>query len=390
MREAGLVTWVIKSSKLCNLRCSYCYEWNELDKKDRIDLELWRRIFIAVKDFEEIRRSLGRNVRSLLVLHGGEPLILPVSYLRQVMELKNEILGTGRSATQVALQTNAFSVSDEMIEFLKESKIRVGVSHDVAPGVRLSARREPVEARVEANIERLRAAGVHGGGIVVLAGHTAPKICEIYDWYAKRKTPFRVLPLFDGPDARPGGYSVPSDSISEAMCTLFDHWITTGAQVTVEPFTQQLRWVVQKLLGGHSRPHDREYDGDSIFLLNTNGDVYHVPDAYRPERALGNLGSDSLERILAGEAYRASLERDRVTAQHYCEGCEYRGSCRGTPLQQAINTGPHTGRCPIVYNFLHYVEQYLVAGGYGKNELYQLLVSTRNKNEPGAMGAVAH
>jgi len=390
MREPGLITWVIKASKLCNLRCSYCYEWDDLDKKDRIDLELWRRIFLAVKDFESLRAALGRDVRSLLVLHGGEPLILPVPYLRQVMALKHEILGTGKNTPQVSLQTNAFSVSDDVIEFLKETRIRVGISHDIVPGVRLSARREPVEERVEANMERLRAAGVYGGGIVVLAGHTGPKIREVYDWYARRKTPFRVLPLFDGPDSRPSGYSASSDMVSQALCTLFDHWIATGAEVKIEPFAQQLEWVIQKRLGIHSRPRDREHEGDSIFLVNTNGDVYHVPDAYEPGFALGNLGTDSLERILASEPYRASIERDRALARKYCEGCEYRGSCRGTPLQQSINTGPHTGRCPTVYNFLQYMEDYLATAGYGPGELQELLMSTRSVPDPTAMSAAAH
>lgn len=389
--KAGLVTWVIKSSKLCNLRCSYCYEWDELDKKDRIDLELWRRIFIAMKDFEQIRAASGRNPETLIVLHGGEPLIQPLPYLRQVMELKKEILGTGPGSAQVAVQTNAFSISDDVIGFLKESNIRVGVSHDRAPGVRLSVQRKPVEARVEANMDRMRAAGVNHGGIVVLAGHTGPVIREIYDWYAQRKTGFRVLPLFDGPESRPGGYSASSDTISQAMCTLFDHWISTGAEVRIEPFGQQLEWVVLKLLGLHNpRPRDRQEEGDSIFLVNTNGDLYHVPDAYDPQRALGNLGVDSLERILASEAYRASVARDRVLASKYCDDCEYRGSCRGTPLQQAINTGPHTGRCPTVYNFLRYVEDYLVTAGYGRDELYQLLVATRNTSAPATIGGVAH
>ena len=29
-----MVNWVVKVSKLCNLRCRYCYEWNELHRRE--------------------------------------------------------------------------------------------------------------------------------------------------------------------------------------------------------------------------------------------------------------------------------------------------------------------------------------------------------------------
>ena len=41
------INWVVKASKLCNLRCRYCYEWNELAKPDRISLAQWEKLLLA-------------------------------------------------------------------------------------------------------------------------------------------------------------------------------------------------------------------------------------------------------------------------------------------------------------------------------------------------------
>ena len=42
-------TWVIKASKLCNLRCRYCYEWDELGDPARLSLSDWAKIFRAIR-----------------------------------------------------------------------------------------------------------------------------------------------------------------------------------------------------------------------------------------------------------------------------------------------------------------------------------------------------
>jgi uncharacterized protein len=53
-------TWVVKLSKLCNMRCSYCYEWNELGNPARMSPELWRQVLQAAVDYHARQISLGR------------------------------------------------------------------------------------------------------------------------------------------------------------------------------------------------------------------------------------------------------------------------------------------------------------------------------------------
>lgn len=43
------MSWTVKVSKLCNLRCRYCYEWEGLANPARISLAEWAKILTAIK-----------------------------------------------------------------------------------------------------------------------------------------------------------------------------------------------------------------------------------------------------------------------------------------------------------------------------------------------------
>ena len=131
------MNWVVKVSKLCNLRCRYCYEWNELHRTERMGLSEWRRLLGAIRLYHERRTAeVGEPFTTTIIWHGGEPLMLPLSYLRSVLDLQHEILGAllEDGAVVNGMQTNLYRITDEQIELLKAEKIELGVSCDVVGG----------------------------------------------------------------------------------------------------------------------------------------------------------------------------------------------------------------------------------------------------------------
>ena len=103
-------TWVVKLSKLCNMRCSYCYEWNELGNPARMSPELWRRTVRAAVEYNRRRIATMRGLEKtpvLIVLHGGEPLALPVVYLRQILADFRQLTrdAPGRYQIEAAIQS---------------------------------------------------------------------------------------------------------------------------------------------------------------------------------------------------------------------------------------------------------------------------------------------
>src|SRR5262245_49181019 len=89
-RRSGFL-FVTKISKFCNLRCTYCYEFDELANKQRMSLDQLRAFFVHVADAAQ---RYGRNSLHF-VWHGGEPLLIPLDYYEQIGQMQREIFPSG-------------------------------------------------------------------------------------------------------------------------------------------------------------------------------------------------------------------------------------------------------------------------------------------------------
>lgn len=357
------INWVIKASKLCNLRCRYCYEWNELTKRERISLDGWERILLSVRWYHEHRLAeLGPPFQSRIIWHGGEPLLLPAEYVRDVMKLQRRIFGEAALARGEyfnALQTNLYSVSDEMLDVLQREDVRLGVSMDVAGGVRLDAAGRQTEDRVAANMDRLRERGIPFGAIVVLGGHTADAVTDIYDFYESLGINVRFLPLFSAPLNTPDApFAITDAAVVQALERLFVHWAVRPSRVAVDPFREYLDVVHRRLTGSVQRGYDRRRNGEWALLVNTDGTLFQVMDAYEPGKALGNLLQSSFEDILISSAYEASLRRDEALYNSHCPTCEFRGHCTSLPLFDVARADADAERCQVAYEVIGFIEGY--------------------------------
>jgi uncharacterized protein len=371
------VDWVIKTSKLCNLRCRYCYEWDDLGDKARMSLDLWEKILVALKAHMAVAVERYRpfaGVRARVILHGGEPMALPLGYLGDVIALQNEMLPAewlAEGTVGRALQSNLYRVTEPMLALLHEGNVGIGVSYDGIPGVRLSAAGEETEARVMANLERLEAWGFPLGIITVLAGHTAPYITDIYDTFRERVRRLRFLPLFNGPDSRPLDLVDASpEMLVEALCRLFVHWFDRGCQPEVVPLNSYFRSVILKMLGLEQMPYERRNHGDHVFVVDLDGQLYAPNADYTG--ALGSLVESSIEEILESAPYQATLDADDTARESICGSCDYRGGCNTYPLLSNPDGGIALGRCLIAKPVCEFIESYLRREGFDEAALREM------------------
>lgn len=227
--------WVVKVSKLCNLRCRYCYEWDELHRTERMSLVDWEGLLRSIRSYHERRSAeLDGSFTTTIIWHGGEPLLLPLPYLRSVFEIQRQVFGTllETGAVVNALQTNLYRISDEQIELLKAERVELGVSCDVVGGVRLSLGNRETEEHIMRNVDRVTAAGLHFGAITVLGAHTAPRITDIYDFYRSLGISVRFLPMFAAPLNTPdASFALTVPQAEEALARLFIHWVEQKRRV---------------------------------------------------------------------------------------------------------------------------------------------------------------
>jgi len=156
--------WVIKTTKLCNLRCKYCYEWDHLSDPTRMSDQVWRQSLVAIREYAELTAErCGYQIPLDIIWHGGEPTLLPPSYFERVVELQREVFPhewIERRRVRNCLQTNLFSSSDDQLDAFEKYGFGLGISVDCCSGVRLTAGGRPTEDMVRKNMRRLQARGV--------------------------------------------------------------------------------------------------------------------------------------------------------------------------------------------------------------------------------------
>lgn len=146
---------IVKGTRLCNLRCTYCRSWAEGPDE--------------VMPFEVMARTIqsacaAPGVDAVeFIWHGGETTMRPIAFYRKALWLQERFRRPGQRINN-HLQTNATHLSPEWLDFLKRYRILVGVSLDGPPEVhdlrRLDIKGQPTSERVRAGIEKLQSHGI--------------------------------------------------------------------------------------------------------------------------------------------------------------------------------------------------------------------------------------
>jgi uncharacterized protein len=149
------ITMIMKATRLCNLRCTYCHSWRA-GPNQRMCFSVLAR---ATRDV--LRDPAVGHVA--FVWHGGEPTLLPSEFFRKALWLQGQFRRPGQ-VIQNHMQTNGTLLTEEWTTFLRDHGIGVGVSLDGPPEIHDSRRVDvagrPTSQRVRAGLEQLARAGI--------------------------------------------------------------------------------------------------------------------------------------------------------------------------------------------------------------------------------------
>jgi uncharacterized protein len=354
------VYFVLKLSKLCNLRCTYCYEYDELGRRERMPLQGLEYFFSHAADY--LTRSSAGSVN--FVLHGGEPALIPADYLREFVGLAHRHLAARGIDYHIAMQTNLFRLDEGWVDLLEEFGISLGVSLDVFGGERVTMGGQDSQQRVLRNLQRLIDLGgvdrLKLGGISVLHRGNHHAAVATYRFFSELRIGYRILPIFsmtDVPD-RMRHLMLEHAEVLAALQDVAVLMLESREPIRVYPLWNYFEWAVNHVAGiRESRYDPRSHEW--ALIVNTNGEVYNHAEAYLPDGLLGNLYSDPLDVLMSKErrARSIALRTDRARA---CDRCEYRNSCSGLPVieslpsERAFSQDGST-RCPIAEPMINFM-----------------------------------
>lgn len=332
--------FVMKVSKLCNLRCTYCYEYDELANKERMPLDSLAFFFESLADHYE-KQGWKDEIR--FVLHGGEPLLLPDSYLRGFVGLQKELLGARGVRYRNSLQTNLFHIDVKRIRLLEELGLGLGVSIDVFGGQRVTLTGGDSQDKVIDNLQLLFDEGAIDklavGLITVLHARNAQNAAQTFRFCDNLGLSYRILPIFSmvDPPERMRALTMDADAVVDTLKRVAKEQLAIeggGKGITVYPLWNFFLAAIHHISGVPAQTYDprtREWAA----IVNTNGDAYNHAEAYSPEGLMGNIFEQPLADVLASEGRKKNLKL-RMLRDEVCATCTYANSCSRIPIVEAL------------------------------------------------------
>jgi uncharacterized protein len=332
---------VVKITKHCNLRCSYCYEFPYLANKHVMPLTKISALIDHVASYEfDTETPLAGDDGYEFIWHGGEPFMVPIEHYERIGELQRQKLGP-LAYTNVT-QTNLTILTDRHLDWLKrETFIKrggLGFSFDVYGDQRRDIRGQRTTQKVLKNLKTLMDNGIPAGAITVLSRSTIRHVENIFRFYDGLGIDFRLLPYhLETEPQQTADSGVSPDDIAGVFCTLFDLWRQSEQPIVIAPITDYLEYAVAFMNGKRDAFYDKEVD-ESIFVIDTNGDVVGY-ETYSEKNRYGHLFDQPFEEVLASSSRQALVAKARQRVETYCTNCIYRGACSTFPNRS--HSRPH-------------------------------------------------
>lgn len=332
---------IIKTSKLCNLRCTYCYETPELANKARMSLEDIRRMFLHLRSYIWSRSV--RDYRLRLLWHGGEPFAQPISYWEAILKLEEEVFGKRfrKRAITNDVQSNLTLITEKHLPILRQ--MRVGFSYDVLNDFRVNAAGRPTDDLVRRKIEWLQKEGIPIGGIAVVSKANVDHPDEVAGFFVEKGIPFRALQIYHDMDKFEAirNVAVPFERYLQFLMNLSKiptvQTLLEAGRCPIEPFAEAKRTYSTWKRGGKASLAEEEcFVREWALGVNTNGDIYSPGDMYNEEYRYGNIFRQSLDEVLVSVGRGRRIKRSKERMKEICFNCPFfRHGCFGTFVSHA-------------------------------------------------------
>jgi uncharacterized protein len=331
----GIDTYIIKTSSVCNLNCSYCYYYNGADTSYRERPSLMGASVSETAVDRIIEHASARGLTDIdLTLHGGEPLIMGKKRFVELMERFDRIDEAG-IATRRKCQTNGVLLDQRWVELLAERHILLGVSMDGPKEVHDEFR---VDHSGHGSYERcvrglelaLATPGLATSVIsVVNPNHSGAAMYEHFRGLGVKKFDFLI------PEANyahppewyePLGQATP---VGDFLIEVFDAWM---AEDDPEVLVRILDRVVRSMLGGEARSDVIGTAPVQVAVLESDGSIEPTDNYKICEDRMTDLGLDVFANTfddLFEHPFFDNCVRAAEMLPTACESCRYRDLCGG-------------------------------------------------------------
>jgi uncharacterized protein len=324
---------VLQPTPFCNINCTYCY-LPERQSTRRMSPQTLQATYRWV-----FGSGLARNPFTLL-WHAGEPLVLPVTWYEEALELLHAENHDEVPVLQ-SFQTNGMLLDDSWCAFLRRHQAHIGVSVDGPAFLhdrhRLTRRGRGTLAQVVRGIELLREHEIPFDVITVLTAESLDYPDELLDFYQAhgiRAVGFNVEEI-EGPHTNS---SLQATGTTGRFRRFFARFVELATSADPSLSVREFETSATALLWGRCGPETRTQESKPWAIVSVDCDGNF--GTYSPELlgqashdhgafTLGNVATDSLDEVAASDRFRR-LEDEIARGVAMCRAsCPYFPFCGG-------------------------------------------------------------
>lgn len=264
----------------CNLRCRYCYVFNEYTGSSYIHQTMTPFLVKkTIKKMFDTYDSIG-----FIQFFGGEPNLVLGLMKIATEEIKKICQERNLSVPQLGIITNLTLLNDEIIDFYKENNLKITVSMDgpkeVHDYLRKYASGKASHKDILTNIERLKKRKIPFSVECTFTKiHVKKEISvkDLLDYFSREIKPVRldIVCVMDKSESELNVYDkefpLVIDSFVEAIDSWFDYWKQGG---------EMIFGIIAEVMKGISFASKKDKlkmycpAGDSYLAVSPNGNIY--------------------------------------------------------------------------------------------------------------------
>jgi len=316
------ISIVVKPTLNCNIDCKHCYH-PIADRSGEM---------MSSATLEKIIKTVSGYESSWFIWHGGEPLLMPLSFYKDAIRLQEKYFGKDTHRVSNTIQTNGTLIDKRFMNFCREKKINVGVSFEGPCNGILRQRTDDVQK----NLTMMKDRGYIFSVNSTICSSDAADQARIYDHFRGTGVALSLSPVIELGSATED--MIPdAEEYANASIEVFDRWLhDAGAEIPLMPHLQ----YVMSALG---KPSESDCAHSSCMMkwlcVYPNGDVYPCAKGCPSEFRMGNINSmDHISDAFGSDGFRKILNAS-VERRERCAGCDLFSYCKGGCSMDAMSEG---------------------------------------------------
>lgn len=320
-----LVLILKNAGTACNIGCKYCAEARKKQAK------LTNTNTVTLEDIDQLIKQTASVENVTVLFHGGEPLLLPISYYDDIMKKWRQ----QREDVYFGFQTNATLIDDNWLDFFEAHRDTTGISisldgDEIANSNRVGKDGKPTYHNVIHALEQLQSRNLTTGMISTLTQAALGREQELFNLVAQF-TNIRFLKLNPCYDMWSDGcvpeWGILPNEYAQYVVNFFDIMFKNQylRKLNVEPILSIIK-SLEGIENSFCNFCDKKcnhflsiYPGGRVIAC----DNFSLEDGLYPDL----YAQDSIDKLLEKKPQPLFDQLDDLLEQ--CKKCKYQKICHG-------------------------------------------------------------